>query len=255
MRHLTNESGRLLAIRDSKNVTVRGVILRDPRAWNTHLIRSENVTFKNVKLLNDRYVSNTDGIDPDFSSHILIEESFIYCGDDAVAIKSTNYNGRFMDVSDIMVRNNIILTHKSALKIGTETHATEMSDITFAHNDVIECDRGMSIYARDGVHVHAVRFIGNRFESNYPDYEQKLVCFEVKKREGLSRISDILIQDCTVNQRWPQPSTITGLSEGYDVSNVRFVNYRYGGKLCTSPEEADLKIGKHVKDITFETKP
>lgn len=127
-----------------------------------------------------------------------------------------------------------------------------MSNITFSNNDVVECDRGMSIYARDGAHIHGVRFIGNRFEKPYTDYQQKLVCFEVKKRNGLSRISDILIQDCTVNQHWPQPSTITGLAEGYGVSNVRFVNYRYAGTLCRSPVEAHLRIGKHVDTIHFE---
>ena len=252
LRHLTGQSGRLLAIRDSRNVTVEGLILRDPRAWNTHIIRSENVTLRNVKLLNDRTVSNTDGIDPDSSRHILIEDSFFYCGDDAIAIKSSDLNGRFEDVYDITVRDNIILTHKSALKIGTETRASEMSDITFANNEVIECDRGMAIYARDGTHVHSVRFIGNHFERNYPDYQQKLVCFEVKKRNGLSRISNILIQNCSASQRWPEPSTISGFARDYGVSNVRFVNYRYGGKLCSSPAEADLKIGPHTQSIRFE---
>lgn len=255
LRNLTAESGRLLAIRDSRNVRIEGVILRDPRSWNTHVIRSEHVTFQNVKILNDRVVSNTDGIDPDSSSHVLIENSFFYCGDDAVAIKSTNRDGLFQDVSNITVRHNIILTHKSALKVGTETHAAEMRNITFAYNEVIECDRGMSIYARDGAHVHAVKFIGNNFESPYHDYEQKLVAFEVKKRNGLSRISDILIQDTTVNTRWPKPSEIKGLAEGYGVSDVRFVNYRYNGVVCTSPADADLKLGRFVEGVTFAPAP
>lgn len=255
LRNLTAESGRLLAIRDSHNVRVEGVILRDPRAWNTHVIRAEHVTFQNVKLLNDRHVSNTDGIDPDSSSHVLIEGSFFYCGDDAVAIKSTNIDGRFKDVSDITVRHNIILTHKSALKVGTETHAAEMRNITFAHNEVIECDRGMSIYARDGTHVHSVKFIGNNFETPYRDYEQKLLVFEVKKRNGLSRISDILIQDTTVHTRWPKPSTMRGLMKGYGISNIRFVNYRYNGIVCTSPADADLNLGRLVEGVTFDPAP
>jgi hypothetical protein len=255
LRNLTAEEGRLLAIRDSRNVRIEGVILRDPRAWNTHVIRSEHVTFQNVKILNDRFISNTDGINPDSSSHVQIEDSFFYCGDDAVAIKSSNLDGRFKDVSDITVRHNIMLTHKSALKMGTETHASEMRNITFAYNEVIECDRGMSIYARDGTHVHSVKFIGNNFESPYHDYEQKLLVFEVKKRNGLSQISDILIQDTTVNTPWPKPSTMRGLLEGYGVSNVRFVNYRYNGVVCASPEDADLTLGPFVEGVTFAPAP
>ncbi|MGD9265426.1 MAG: glycosyl hydrolase family 28 protein, partial [Lysobacterales bacterium] len=75
LRHLTGESGRLLSIRDSRNVTVEGLILRNARAWHTHIIRSEHVTVRDVKVLNDRYVFNTDGINPDSSRHVLIEDT------------------------------------------------------------------------------------------------------------------------------------------------------------------------------------
>ena len=167
LRHLTQVSGRLLAIRDSRKVVVEGVILRNNRAWNTHIIRSEHVTLRNVKVITDRQVPNADGINPDSSRHILVEDTFFYCGDDAVAIKSTNRNGRFQDVYDITIRNNVMLTKKSALKVGTETHAAEMKDILFENNQVIESDRGMALYARDGTHMHNIRFIGNRFESPF----------------------------------------------------------------------------------------
>ena len=113
----------------------------------------------------------------------------------------------------------------------------------------------MSIYARDGTHVHAVKFIGNHFESPYRDYEQKLLVFEVKQRNGLSRISDILIKDTAVNTRWPKPSEIKGLAKGYSVSDVRFVNYRYNGVVCASPTDADLKLGRFVDNVTFAPAP
>jgi hypothetical protein len=205
-----------------------------------------------VKLLNDRDVSNTDGINPDSSRQILIEDVFFYCGDDAVAVKSTDREGVFQGVSDITVRDSIILTKKSALKIGTETHAREMKDILFIDNQVIECDRGMSIYVRDGAHVHGVRFIGNRFESGYLDYQQKLIDFEVRERHGRGRISNVLILDCGTEERWQRPSSIIGLSPQHGISAVRFVDYRYAGRVCRSPLEADLKIGSHASQIHFE---
>lgn len=253
LRNFTAESGRLLSIRDSRDVTIEGVILRDPRAWNTHIIRSENISLRNVKILNDRYISNTDGINPDSSRHVLIENSFFYCGDDAVAVKSTNRDGQFQDVYDIIIRNNIILTKKSALKVGTESHASEMKDITFENNMVIECDRGMAIYARDGTHVHDVRFIGNHFEKHYPDYNQQLLHFLVQKRHGLSRVSDILVKDCVIYQPWPRSSLIRGLQSGHGISNITFVNFTYDGELCISATDANLKIGDHVKNVEFKT--
>jgi hypothetical protein len=252
LRHLTGVSGRLLAIRDSRNVTVEGLILRNSRAWHTHIIRSEHVTIQNVKVLNDRDVLNTDGINPDSSRHVLVENTFFYCGDDAVAVKSTNRKGKFDDVYDITIRNNVMLTMKSALKVGTETHAAEMKDILFENNQVIESDRGMALYARDGTHMHDIRFIGNRFERPYPEYQQRLIDFKITERHGQSRISDILIKDNVVDQKWRQASIIRGLSDKHDISNVVFDNLLYSGKQVLSAEDLDLEIGPHARNITFK---
>jgi hypothetical protein len=252
LRHLTGESGRLLAIRDSRKVLVKDLILRNPRAWHTHIIRSEHVTVRNVKVLTDRYVFNTDGINPDSSRHVLIEDSFFYCGDDAVAVKSTNREGRFEDVYDITVRNNVMLTKKSALKVGTETHAAEMRDIRFIDNQVIESDRGMALYARDGTHMHAIRFVGNRFERPYPDYQQRLIDFRITERHGRSRISDVLIKDNIADGRWAQASLIRGLAGDAGISGVVFENLVYAGRQCRSPQDLGLEIGPHAKDISFK---
>ena len=252
LRHLTDTSGRLLAIRDSRDVTVEGVILRNPRSWNTQIIRSEHITLRNVKIINDRDVLNTDGINPDSSRHVLIEDSFFYCGDDAVAVKSTNRDGRFEDVYDITVRNNVMLTQKSALKVGTETHASEMKDILFENNQVIESDRGMALYARDGTHMHDIRFVGNHFERPFRDYQQRLIDFQMRERHGLSRISNILIRDNVADEEWAQRSMIVGLDENHGVSNVVFDNLFYAGRRCLSPEEANLHVGLFAKDIVFK---
>lgn len=252
LRHLTDTSGRLLAIRDSRNVQVEGVILRDARAWNTHIVRSEHVTLRNVKVINDRDVLNTDGINPDSSRQVLIEDSFFYCGDDAVAVKSTNRDGRFEDVYDIVVRNNVILTKKSALKVGTETHAAEMKDILFENNQVIESDRGMALYARDGTHMHDIRFIGNHFERPYHDYQQRLIDFRISERHGLSRISNVLIRDNTADATWAQQSQLIGLDEEHGISNVVFDNLVYAGKHCLAAEDANLHVGSFTKDVAFK---
>lgn len=252
LRHLTNESGRLIFIRDSLNVEVEGLILRNPRAWNTHIVRSERVTFRDVKLVNDRDVSNTDGINPDSSRHVLIEDSFFYCGDDSVAVKSTNRDGKFLDVYDIVVRNNVMLTKKSALKVGTESHAPEMRDIRFENNDVIECDRGMSLYARDGTHMHNIRYIDNRFEEPYPDYQQRLIHFEIKKRNGLSRISNVLIQNCQAEVAWPETSLIRGFDEGHGISGVVIDNLVIAGEKIKSAEMANLEVGRFAEPPEFK---
>ncbi len=164
----------LIRVRNSKNVLVDGLILRDPAAWNTHIIYSENVTFRNIKMINDRTVKNTDGIDPDASKHILIDGCFMYCSDDNIAIKTSRNSGLLQDVDDITVKNCVFLTKKSAMKLGTETFADYEKNVTFENNDIVEADRAMSLYCMDGARFENIRWLNCRVEGYYPDNQQRL---------------------------------------------------------------------------------
>lgn len=94
----------LIRIRNSRNVSIEGVLLRDPAAWNTHIHYSDGVTIRDVKLINDATVPNTDGFDPDASANVMIDHCFAYCSDDNVAIKTTNNLGLNKDLRNIVVR-------------------------------------------------------------------------------------------------------------------------------------------------------
>ena len=82
-------------------------------------------------------LGSLDGWDPDSSKNILIENSFGWAGDDAVAVKCTGkLNDQFMvrNAENITVRGNVFLTKKSGLKIGTETFCSQMQNIVFVVN-------------------------------------------------------------------------------------------------------------------------
>ena len=243
--------GRVVLLRNSRNVTVEGVILRDPPSWNTHILGCRHVTFRNVKLLNNPDVKNTDGFDPDASSHVLIDGCFAYCGDDAVAVKSAGYDGIVRDVEDIVVRRSVLLTRKSALKVGTESLAAVMKDVTFEGNDILLCDRGMALYCRDGATYANIRFVDNRFEASYPDLKRRLIDFSVTRRGGKGRIRDVLIRNCRADRRWPGPSTLRGLDAEHTIATVRFEGFRVAGTPCRTAAEAHVLIGEHVTGVTF----
>ncbi len=251
LRREHDRRGRALLIRNSRDVLVQGVILRDSPSWNTHVLGCERVTLRNVKLLSDLELSNTDGFDLDASSHVLVEDCFAYCSDDAAVIKCAGYDEIYRDVTDIVVRGNVFLTKKSALKVGTESRTAEMKDITFESNDVLLCDRGMSLYCNDGATYSNIRFINNRFEECYPDRDQCLLDFDIRDREGKGHIRDVLVRDCVADIHWPNKSTFRGHDAEHIVSDVRFENFMIAGRLCRSAEEADLLIVQHAGGITF----
>ncbi len=242
----------LIRVRNSTNVIIEDVVLRNAAAWNTHILYCENVTARNIKMINDPKVPNTDGINPDSSKNVVIENCLLYCGDDCVAVKSTNNSGLLRNVENITVRGNVLMTKKSALKLGTETKADLMHDITFIDNDILLCDRGMSLYCMDGAVFENVNFINNRFEDFYRDNRQMHLDFDIGERSGKGRIRNVLVKNCTFLKPWPKPSYIDGLDREHIIENLRFVNYQVEGRFCRDAAQARMDIKKRTtKNIEF----
>jgi hypothetical protein len=100
--------------------------------------------------------------------------------------------------------------------------------------------------------MHDVRFVGNYFEQPFQDYQQKLIHFRISERHGRSRISNVLIKNNLVDERWVLPSQLIGLDEEHGISNVVFDNLVYAGRHCLSEEDANLRAGPFTKDIVFK---
>jgi hypothetical protein len=245
--------GRLMLMVNAKNVTLDGIILRDPPSWNTHILYSEDVIIRNIKMLNDLDVSNTDGFDPDASRRVLIENCFAYCGDDNVAVKSTNTMGYLQDVYDITVRNNVFLTKKSALKVGTESNTDVMKNITFENNEVLESDRGMTLYCYDGAVYENIRYLNNHFERTHPDRCQCGLHFRIRKRRdwsGSGHMKQILIKDCSFSHAFPNLAQITGLNADHRIE-LTIENVTIEGIPCSGENEASWLSSKFA-EITYK---
>ena len=61
----SGEKAHLVTIKSSKDVLVEDVFLRDSGSWNTHILYCDRVTVRNIKMINDVSLTNTDGFDPD----------------------------------------------------------------------------------------------------------------------------------------------------------------------------------------------
>lgn len=69
-----------------KNVLVEGVTITNGPMWTIHPLYSENVIVRRVRVVTEG--PNNDGVNPDSSRNVLIEDSFFSTGDDCVVIKS-----------------------------------------------------------------------------------------------------------------------------------------------------------------------
>lgn len=78
----------LLEFMHSTDIHISNVIFKNSPFWNIHPVYCSNVVIRSVTVLAPHDSPNTDGIDPDSSSNVCIEDCFISTGDDLVAVKS-----------------------------------------------------------------------------------------------------------------------------------------------------------------------
>lgn len=81
---------RLVDFYNCTDVTIQAVTIQNSPHWTVHLQYSERLLLSNVTVLSPRSVGNTDGIDPDSCTDVLITDSYIAVGDDGISIKSDN---------------------------------------------------------------------------------------------------------------------------------------------------------------------
>nr|WP_315148540.1 glycoside hydrolase family 28 protein [uncultured Flavobacterium sp.] len=77
---------QLIQFFNSKNILVENVQIEDSPFWCIHLLKSKSITIRGVKY--NAHNNNNDGIDPEYSIDILIENILFDNADDNVAIKA-----------------------------------------------------------------------------------------------------------------------------------------------------------------------
>ncbi|KAK8450324.1 hypothetical protein SEVIR_6G006000v4 [Setaria viridis] len=87
-RTLNHTRGHLVELVNSSNILISNITLRNSPFWTVHPVYCSNVVMKDLTILAPLNAPNTDGIDPDSSSEVCIEDCYIESGDDLVAIKS-----------------------------------------------------------------------------------------------------------------------------------------------------------------------
>lgn len=87
-RTLEHTRGHLVELIDSHNILISNLTFRNSPFWTIHPVYCSNVLIKNMTILAPLKAPNTDGIDPDSSMNVCIEDCYIESGDDLVAVKS-----------------------------------------------------------------------------------------------------------------------------------------------------------------------
>lgn len=144
---------RLVVFDHCKHVRMEGVTVQNGPFWQIVPYYSDDLTFRNIKVLADPHSPNTDAIDPFASTHVTIDHVLADVGDDDVAIKSGQINSPGPDSpSEFITITHCTFLHGHGISVGSEiaggAHHIVADDIHFKGTD-------------NGVRVKANRDRGN----------------------------------------------------------------------------------------------
>jgi polygalacturonase len=142
----------LVQFLDCERVRMEGVTLADSPFWTVHPVYCRDVALSGLTIKNPHDAPNTDGIDIDSCSGVLIEDCVINVGDDGIALKSgSGPDGLRVGrpTSNVEVRRCTVGDGHGGIVIGSETAGgiagVKVSDCVFKGSD-----RGIRIKTRRG---------------------------------------------------------------------------------------------------------
>ncbi len=235
---------KLLRIK-GQDITMDGIILRDPSNWTMPIEGSSNVAVSNLKILG--YRLNSDGIDILSSHNVSVQNCFIRTFDDLIVVKSHEAEGH---CAHIVASANTLWNEKGhAMTIGTDVQK-DISDVKFIDNNVIRDlshDWAMCIYLADTGNVSNVLFENIRVDQLcLPGLPEKdcpgLISLSIKKSgwgrgTGFGRIRNVTFKNIQASRESAKPPIIlSGQDAVSDVEDVRFDNVIINGQPIVSKE-------------------
>jgi hypothetical protein len=168
----------LIQFYDCEDILVEDIMITDSPFWCLHFLYSSHITVRGISF--DAHNLNNDGIDPESSDHILIENITFNNRDDNIAIKAgRNVEARTLGIPsrNIVVRNCRFRGH-NAIAVGSEmsggVHHLYVEDCSYAGNVMYgfylkgNRDRGGEVH---DIHARNLEFDTTRstiiIDSNY----------------------------------------------------------------------------------------
>lgn len=133
----------MIRIYQCKNILIEDVTLENSPAWTTHMMMSEHITIKSLKVKNPWYGTNTDALDLESCKNALVEDCNFDTGDDGICIKSgrdAEGRKRGMPTQDVIVNNCTVYHAHGGFVVGSEmsggTNNMFISNCTFIGTDI-----------------------------------------------------------------------------------------------------------------------
>ncbi len=153
VRNMCHRGAKAIALKECKNVRISGISVWNATDLAVYFAGCENVEVDGVKVR--AYI---DGISPDGSKNVKIQNCEVESGDDGIVFKASYTLNRLSDCENITVNDCKISSRCNAIKFGTETNG-DFKNITI-ENVRISNTRlaGIALESVDGSHIDGIVF-------------------------------------------------------------------------------------------------
>ena len=113
----------LVSLVNCKNIYLQGVLFENSPSWNIHPLMCENLLIDNVYIKNPAYAQNGDGIDIESCKNVIMLNSTVDAGDDAICLKSgKDEEGRLRakPTENVIVDNCKVFKGHGGFVVGSE---------------------------------------------------------------------------------------------------------------------------------------
>ena len=154
----------IILLTGCRNVRLRDFRIRYSEAHTVMLRECDGVFVDGVSIFNNYFRTETDGIDPDSCTNVLISNCHIVAGDDAICLKTDN--GKPLE--NVVVDNCILESVATALKLGTSSSG-DFRDIRVSNCVIRNSTLGVGLFIKDGGTVEGVGFSNLFIETTRQD--------------------------------------------------------------------------------------
>lgn len=246
-------------ITNTGNLEVNGIFIRNTRGWTNTLTNCHHSIYRNVKVFSYEAIYSVDGINPVSCRDFTIDDCFMRCRDDCVAIKSMDYK---LSVDSIFVTNNVMVgwACSDGVTIGYELNGSPIRNILIKNCDILYArsgggtggHSGFSIVSDGPAWVENIRYEDIRIENNIEFKNLELVITNGKMYgdDPPGHIKGVYMK----NVHWEnslKPFIISGFSSENQVEDITFDHCFVGSKVLTGINDASFKVNEYSRNIKF----
>jgi hypothetical protein len=261
-RGIIDQPERGVEVTFSKNVTIDGLIVRNPQHYTIYGGESRGLTIRNLKSFSAK--GWADGIDLMSCSDVLVDDVFLRTSDDCIALYGHRWKF-YGNARNLTVQNSALwadIAHPTNIGIHGDTNIAgdTIEHVMFRNIDILEHDEDdpnyqgcLAITCGDLNLVRDVRYEDIRIE----DIEEGSLLnlravYNAKYNTGPGRaVEHIVFKNISYTGSGATPSVLQGISPTGPVRGIRFENVRVNGKVVKSAAAGSIKIGEFTSDIHF----